>query len=391
MSFRKNRNNRRIRFVATSLFLIFFPTLWSACGEKATRTPPPPPKVTVVQPVRKSVTDYLEVTGNTQAFQKVQLVARVAGYLEKVLIQDGQMVKKGQTLFLIQQDTYQYVLHQAEGQISLQKAQIEYAEKQLARYSHLLEPKAASQMDVDNWRFQRDSAQANLKVAEAARDLAKLNLIYTEVRAPFDGRIDRRLVDPGDLVGSGGNTVLTELSQIDPIYAYFTISDLELTRLMKSTKGIPQQSEAEKRPVFVGLPSEEGYPHQGQLDFIATSLNTTTGTLLLRGVLPNPEGKILPGLFARVRVPLETERQALVVPQEAVDQDQVGAHVLTVDENNLVKRISVKTGAVFDQSQVIEEGLTGSEWVIVKGHLRAVVGRQVTPERGTLAQGRSGS
>jgi RND family efflux transporter MFP subunit len=391
VSIKENKTYRDIRPIAASLLGAIFLTLWSACGEKPTRTPPPPPKVTVVQPVRKSVIDYLEITGNTQAFQKVQLVARVAGYLEKVLIQDGQMVKKGQTLFLIQQDTYQYALHQAEGQISLQKAQIEYAEKQLARYSHLLEPKAASQMDVDNWRFQRDSAQANLKVAEAARDLAKLNLIYTEVRAPFDGRVDRRLVDPGDLVGSGGNTVLTELSQIDPIYAYFTISDLDLTRLMKSTKGIPQQSEAEKRPVFVGLPSEEGYPHQGQLDFIATSLNTTTGTLLLRGVLPNPEGKILPGLFARVRVPLETERQALVVPQEAVDQDQVGAHVLTVDENNLVKRISVKTGVVFDQSQVIEEGLTGSEWVIVKGHLRAVVGRQVTPERGTLAQGRSGS
>jgi RND family efflux transporter MFP subunit len=391
MRFKENKTYRDIRPIAASLLGAVFLTLWSACGERPTRTPPPPPKVTVVQPVQKSVIDYLEVTGNTQAFQKVQLVARVAGYLEKVLIQDGQMVKKGQTLFLIQQDTYQYALHQAEGQISLQKAQIEYAEKQLARYSHLLEPKAASQMDVDNWRFQRDSAQANLKVAEAARDLAKLNLIYTEVRAPFDGRIDRRLVDPGDLVGSGGNTVLTELSQIDPIYAYFTISDLDLTRLMKSTKGIPQQSEAEKRPVFVGLPSEEGYPHQGQLDFIATSLNTTTGTLLLRGVLPNPEGKILPGLFARVRVALETERKALVVPQEAVDQDQVGAHVLTVDENNLVKRISVKTGAVFDQSQVIEEGLTGSEWVIVKGHLRAVVGRQVTPERVALAQGRSGS
>ena len=391
MGINENKTYRALRPIAASLLWALFLTLWSACGEKATRTPPPPPKVTVVQPVRKSVTDYLEVTGNTQAFQKVQLVARVAGYLEKVLFQDGQMVKQGQTLFIIQQDTYQYALRQAEGQISLQKAQIEYAEKQLARYSNLLEPKAASQMDVDNWRFQRDSAQANLKVAEAARDLAKLNLIYTEVNAPFDGRIDRRLVDPGDLVGSGGNTVLTELNQIDPIYTYFTISDLDLTRLMKSTKGFPRQAGAEKRPVFVGLPSEDGYPHQGELDFIATSLNTTTGTLILRAVMPNPEGKVLPGLFARVRLPLETERQALVVPPEAVDQDQAGAHVLAVDEKNLVKRIPVKPGALVGQSQVIEEGLTGSEWIIVKGHLRAVVGRPVVPERGSLDQGRSGS
>ena len=191
--------------------------------------------MTVAQPVQRQVTDYLELTGNTQAINTVQLVARVAGYLEKIFFQDGQMVKKGQLLFLIQQNTYKAGLQQAEGQISALKAQLEYAQIQLVRYTNLLPQKAAAQTDVDNWRYQRDSARANLKAAEANRDLARLNLGYTQVTAPFDGRIDRRLQDPGNLVGSGENTVLAQLNQIDPIYVYFTISDLDLARLMKST------------------------------------------------------------------------------------------------------------------------------------------------------------
>jgi RND family efflux transporter MFP subunit len=171
------------------------------------------------------VTDYLELTGNTQAIKTVQLVARVSGYLEKVFFQDGQLVKEGQLLFLIQQNTYQDNLRQTEAAILQQKVQLEYAEIQLARYSKLVQEKAASQTDVDNWRYQRDSAQANLQAAEAQRDLAKLNLGYTEVRSPFDGRIDRRQKDPGNLVGLGENTVLAEINQINPIYVYFNISE----------------------------------------------------------------------------------------------------------------------------------------------------------------------
>ncbi len=201
-----------IRAVSAWMILPIFLFLLVACGEKAKQAPPPPPTVTVAQPVRKAVTDYLELTGNTQAIYTVQLVARVAGYLDKVLFQDGQLVKEGQLLFLIQQNTYQDNLRQTEAAILQQKAQLDYAEIQLTRYSNLVQQKAASQSDVDNWRYQRDSAQANLRSAEAQRDLAKLNLGYTEVRAPFDGRIDRRQKDPGNLVGSGGNTVLAELT-----------------------------------------------------------------------------------------------------------------------------------------------------------------------------------
>lgn len=350
------------------------------CGGKSKQQPPPPPKVTVAQPVQRAVADYVELTGNTQAIYTVQLVARVSGYLEKVLFQDGQMVEKGQPLFLIQQNTYEDNLRQAEATILQYRAQLEYAAAQFTRYSNLVQRKAASQSDVDNWRYQRDTAQANLRSAEAQRNLAQLNLSYTDVRAPFKGRVDRRLVDPGNLVGAGTNTVLAEVSQIDPIYVYFNISDTDLGRLLHGTPWTPGQSSSAKWPVFAGLPNEEGYPHQGHLDYAAISLTATTGTLLLRGVFPNPDGAILPGLYARVRVPLEA-RPALLVPEVALGSDQQGRYVFVVNENDTVERRNVKTGPVVDSLQVIEEGLTSQEWVMVKGLQKAAPGRRVTPER----------
>ncbi len=379
MSCMKSDRFGRLRFTSAwaicSIFLIFV----AACKEKLP-PPPPPPAVAVSQPVQRTVTDYLELTGNTQAIQTVQLVARVSGYLEKLFFQDGQRVKKGDLLFLIQQNTYQDMLRQNEAQILQLRAQLDYAEKQLIRYSNLLQQKATSQENVDNWRYQRDSAQANLQAAEAARDLSKLNLSYTEITAPFDGRIDRRLQDPGNLVGSGQNTVLAEVNQIDPIYVYFTISDLDLARLMREAHWTPEQANAKKWPVFAGLTSEEGYPHEGRLDFASISLTSTTGTLLMRGIFPNPEGKILPGLYARVRVPVK-KGPALLVPQEAIGYDQRGSYVLIVNEQNVVQRVGIKTGTSVDRLQVVEEGLAGKEWIVIKGVQKAIPGRQVTPEK----------
>jgi len=352
----------------------------SGCREKPKQQPPPPPKVTVAQPVQRMVTDDLELTGNTQAIYTVQLVARVAGYLEKILFQDGQIVKKGQPLFLIQQNTYQDNLEQAEAAVLQYRAQLVYAQAQYERYSNLVLEKAGSQSDVDNWHFQRDLAQANLRSAEAQRELAKLNLSYTDVRAPFDGRMDRRLKDPGNLVGAGENTVLASINQIDPMYVYFNIADVDLARLLKGRSGIPGATDPQKWPVFTGLPSEEGYPHRGYLDFAAISLTTTTGTLLMRGVLPNANGQILSGLYARVRVPIE-QRNAFLVPEVAIGHDQQGSYVFVVNEKNVVERRSVKTGPAVDSLRAIDEGLKGTERVVVNGLLRAAPGRPVTPEQ----------
>jgi RND family efflux transporter MFP subunit len=352
----------------------------TGCGEKPKAQPPPPPKVTVAQPSHQTVTDYLELTGNTQAVYTVQLVARVAGYLEQVLFQDGQLVKKGQPLFVIQRNTYEDNLRRAEASIAQYRAQLQYAESQFDRYSSLIRDNAIAQADVDNWRYQRDLAQANLRSAETQRDLAKLDLDYTQVTAPFDGRMDRRQVDPGNLVGSGGSTVLASINQIDPIYVYFNISDQDLARLRKRTPAIPGSSDSRKWPLQAGLPGEDGYPHEGRLDFAAISLTTTTGTLLMRGILPNGDGRILPGLYARVRVPLE-RKAAFLVPEVAIGHDQQGSYVFVVNEKNVVERRSVKTGPTVDALRAIDDGLTGKEWVVVNGLLKAGPGRQVTPER----------
>jgi RND family efflux transporter MFP subunit len=364
--------------------ILLFP---AGCTQKQQAAPPPPPKVTVRQPVRENVTDYLELNGNTQAINTIQLRARVEGYLDAVYFRDGDVVKKDQLLFLIQQNTYFAMLQQAEGSVLNEKALLEHAKTEFARFSKLYEQKAAADTDVENWRNQRDTAQAGLISAEAQRDLAKLNLGYTWVVAPFTGRIDRRLVDPGNLVGSGSSTVLAELTQIDPLYVYFTIAETDIPPDLRDVKPAWQKSsksaaKAEKFPVFLSLANEAGYPHEGYLDFSSSTINASTGTLLVRGVFPNPDGTMRPGQYARVRLPVGKEKSAILVPEAAVSYDQLGNYVLIVNENNIVERRNVKTGAQKDHSYVIEDGLTGDEWVVTVGVLKAVPGKPVTPERG---------
>jgi RND family efflux transporter MFP subunit len=352
----------------------------SSCEEKNVYAPPPPPHVTVAHPAWQTVVEHLEFTGNTQAINTVQLRARVQGYLEKVYFQDGSPVKKGQTLFLIQQDTYEAQLKQAEAQILQQKANLEHAALETERYTKLVQKQAASQTDLDNWRFQRDAFQAAVLAAEANRDLAKLNLSYTTVTAPFEGRIGRRLVDPGNLVGAGEYTLLANVNQINPIYVYFTINEQELLRVMGETGISFAEADKRKIPLAFGLENETGFPHRGQLDFAAISLTATTGTLSLRGIFPNPNGKILPGLFARVSVPVAgSEKPSLVIPEEAISYDQLGPYVLVVGDNNVVERRSVTLGSRVDTSRVVQEGLTDKDQVIIEGQMRAIPGRKVTP------------
>jgi RND family efflux transporter MFP subunit len=352
----------------------------ASCGEKRAYRPPLP-AVTVQHPVKREVTDYLECTGNTRAVNTVQLRARVTGYLEKALFQDGDLVKQGQLLFLIQQNTYQARIKDAEAQILSQKARLQHAETEYARFSDLARKHAASQTDADQWRYEQDASRAALMSAEAARDLARLDLEYTRVIAPFSGRIDRRLKDPGNLVGYNESTVLAEINQLDPVYAYFTIDENALLQLEKVLGPSFGKDGTGKWPVALGLANEKDYPHQGVLDFAAISVTPTTGTLLMRGIFPNPDGAIMPGLFARVRVPKGRQRRALLVPQEALGFDLRGSNVMVVNEKNTVERRGVTTGAQVENFRVIEDGLSGSEWVVVEGVLKAIPGREVTPEK----------
>jgi RND family efflux transporter MFP subunit len=367
------------RFLVTCIAVTAVAATASSCGRNEYKAPPPP-KVTVSKPVQKTITDYLEFTGNASAINTVKLRARVEGYLEKVFFQDGDHVKKDQPLFLIQQNTYEAKLKAAEAQILANKAELEHAQTEYDRYADLAKKAAASQTDVDKWHYQRDAAAASVISAEANRDLARLNLDYTTVNAPFDGRIDRRLKDPGNLVGSGEETVLAEINQIDPIYVYFTINERDLLGVRSEHKSSEDAAFKDRKvPVSIGLTNEDGYPHEGVLDFAAITVDPTTGTLLLRGIFENPKSEILPGLFARVKVPMSADKAAILVPEAAIGYDQLGPYVYVLGDKNMVERRGVKLGTQQGAMHVVKEGLTGQESVIVDGIMHAIPGREVTP------------
>jgi RND family efflux transporter MFP subunit len=352
------------------------------CRDNPSNSTVAPPAVTVAKPVTQTVTDYLNFTGNTAPINSVTLVARVEGYLEKNHFTDGSRVKKGDVLFTIQQDQYKAQQQQAEAQLAAQKASLWHATTELARYTALFKEDAATQTQVDQWRYQKESAEAGILNAQAQVALAKLNLSYTTVRAPFDGRIGRHLVNPGNVVGAmGQQTALGQIEQIDPIYVYFTINERDLLRVIERQKPAAGPTLEQRRiPVYFGLANEQGYPHEGRLDFASINVAPTTGTLQLRGIFPNPDRTILPGLFVRVRVPALQQRDALLVPGDAVSFDQQGEFVLVVNDKNIVERRGVKSGPQVGELMVIADGLKPDDLVIVEGGLQAIPGRTVNPQ-----------
>jgi len=366
---------------STIALLVSF-AIAAVSGCKGETEAPTVPTVTVAHPTSKAVTDYLEFTGNTAATDSVTLVARVEGYLQKIHFVDGSVVRKGQLLFTIQQSQYEAQLQQAEAQVEAEKAALFHAKTEFARYSNLLREDAATQTEVDQWRYKRDSSAAELLSAQAQVELARLNVSYTTVRSPFDGRIGRHLVDPGNLVGTPGQqTPLAEVNQIDPLYVYFTINERDLLKIIAENKGKRRNEVTEEKiPVFFALSNETGYPHEGRLDFASISVSPTTGTLQLRGIFPNHDLIILPGLFVRVRVPVAEQSNSLLVPGDAVSFDQQGEYVLVVNNKNTVERRGVKTGPQVGELLVIREGLQPNDNVIVEGLLQSIPGRVVNPQ-----------
>jgi RND family efflux transporter MFP subunit len=343
----------------------------------------PPPEVTVARPDVRNVTDYITFTGNTSATDSVKLVARVEGYLEKLHFTDGARVNKGDTLFSIQQEPYQAQLVQAQAQLATQRASLWHAQTEFKRYGGLLKEDAATQTEVDHWRYEREAAEAGVASAEAQVSIAKLNLSYTIVKAPFDGRLGRHLVDPGNVVGAmGQQTALAEIDRLDPLYVYFTIDERDLLRISQRRRAAANQPITQRAiPISFGVMNEEGFPRSGQLDFASLTVEPTTGTLQLRATIPNHDLGLLPGLFVRIRVPTVARPGALIVPGDAVTFDQQGAYVLIVNGHNVVERKGVKTGTQVGDGLVIEEGLKPDDWVIVEGLLQAIPGREVNPRQ----------
>jgi RND family efflux transporter MFP subunit len=355
----------------------------------------PSPPVPVVRPRAQSVTDYMVVTGNAAAVNAVKLVARVEGYLDKIHYEDGQFVKKDDLLFTVQQDQYKAQLQQAQAQVLTAQAALLYAKTELVRYAKLVKQDAATQTEVDHWTFERASAEAQLLSAQAQVTLAKLNLSYTEVRAPFDGIVGKHLIDPGNLVGGGGQqAALAEITQLDPIYV---VANLSEQTVLKVRENLNQHrltfADLQKVPVDVGTAADQtGFPLQGTIEYVAPGLDPQTGTLLVRGILPNPNRDLLPGFFVNIRLPMgRVDRNALLVPDRALQEDQGGRYLLVLNKDDVVEQRYVQLGQLIGALRVITSGLKLDDRVVVGDLWRANPGTKVTPQLTTLDTTSTGS
>ena len=372
-------------------YLIALVGILAGCSEKNEYIEPPPPKVTVAKPLQKDVIDYLEFTGTTHAVESVEVRARIKGFLQSIHFTPGEEVNQGDLLFVIDPREYEAALRAAQAELEAAKAELKRAEIELDRAKRLFKQKAGSESDVVKWRGEHEVAKAAILRAQATIEDAELSLSYTRVVSPIDGRVSRNLVDSGNLVGKSEATLLTTVVNYTPIYAYYNLNerDLLMTKnlfketLRKMTVG-PDESAVKKAriPLYLGLANEKGYPHAGLVDFAETGVDTETGTLQLRGVFENGEKPpvLIPGLFARLRMPIQQRPDALLVSARAIGADQGGEYLLLVNAENIVEKRSIRKLQEVGGLVVIEEGLQPGERVVVKGLQRARPGAKVNPE-----------
>jgi len=352
----------------------------AACGQDNRYVAPPPPKVTVALPLKQTVTRYLEATGNTAAVNSTNLVARVQGFLQSIKYKDGDVVKRGATLFTIEPEPYKLKLEQAQAAEAGAKATLKQAEAEYERQVDLAGRQVASKAALDNATANRDAALAKLKQAEVDTKQAAINLGYTEVKAPFDGIVTARLVSLGELVGANGPTQLATIVETDPIYVNFNINEQDVLHIRAEIRRLGITSaELKQVPIEVGLQTDQGYPHQGTLEYVSPTINTATGTLAVRAILQNPDGVLVPGYFVRVRVGVD-DQNSLLVPDAALGSDQGGRYVLVANKDDVVEQREVVIGPKVGDLRAIENGLEPDDRVVVNGLLRAIPGQKVDPQ-----------
>ena len=350
------------------------------CGEKKKEAPPPTP-VTVGKPSTKAVTVWAEFTGNTQASESVDIRARVEGFLDSVNFAPSSRVKKGELLFVIEQKPYQAQLDQALADLATQKAQLQLADATLIRKENAFKDRAVSEVDVIQARAEKAKAEAGIKAAEAAVETARINLSYTSIHSPIKGMVSRNLVDVGNLVGRSEATLLTSVVNDDPMYCYFNVSESALLEFLERKHGHRDdgQTKEERNRIFLGLANEKGYPHQGAIDYVDNKVDPQTGTIQVRGRFPNPNGELVAGLFARLRLPIGQMKNALLVPESALGADQGGRYLYVVNDKNQVEYRKLKLGPLEGEERVLKEGIKAGDRVIIKGLQWVRPGMTVTP------------
>ena len=358
----------------------------AACGDNNQYAAPPPPKVTVATPVERPISHYFDATGNTAAVNSVDLVARVQGFVQAISYTDGALVKKDTSLFTIEPEPYKLKVDAAKASVLSAQAALTQAQAEYQRQADLVGKQVSTQANYDKALAQRDSAQGDLQSAQANEQQAEINLGYTNVTAPFDGVVSARQVSIGQLVGaSTPSTVLATIVQLNPIWVNFNASerDVQQVRAILASRG-ETTAALIGFPVEVGLQNEDGYPHQGKLDYVAPTVDPSTGTLAARAILENADRSLLPGYFVRVRI-ASRPRPMLLVPNVALGSDQGGAYVLVVNQQNVVEQRQVEAGQVVEDLRVIESGLGKDDRVVVGGIMRAIPGQKVDAEQRSLA------
>lgn len=407
--------------------LLLMTAVIAGCAKPNAYVEPPPPEVTVTSPVQRTVTEYLEFTGMTQPMETVEIRARVKGFLKERHFIEGAEVKQGKLLFVIDEETFQIQLSAAQtrlkeaeaalqqatvskarevakAQVNVSDVQVQLARQEEQRVRGLYERKIATEAEMDQVTATRKSreaeavsAKANLEQANATYDTsillcqakvetaeiavrdAQLDLSYCRMTAPIDGRISRVKFDIGNLVGDGEASVLATIVRMDPMHAYATISEADVLRTPALTQfGSEEKGETKPVPVELGLASGVGFPSTGRIDYTDPSLDASTGTLRTRGIFPNKDRALLPGMFVRMRIPIQERSDALLVPERALGTDQSGSYLLVVTADGTVEYRPVRTGVSIDNLRVVEGQIAASDRVIVEGLLRARPGGKVT-------------
>lgn len=346
----------------------------AGCGENEFQ-PPPPPTVSVSTPVQRDVSAYAEFTGTTSVATEVDVRARVSGILQEVRFQPGDVVKKGDPLFLIDPELFVAQRDAAQAQVESAQAELRLAETKAERIERSARDGALSEIQALEARAAAEAAAATVKVKEKELAIRQLDVNYTDVRAPISGRIERSPYELGDLVGTFSDSLLTTIYDDSQIYCYFSIPDRAFLRVVRFGDG-------DQEPPMVEIATEldEGFPFVGMIDYTDPTVDETSGTIEVRAVVDNADGRLLGGLFTRLRIQTETIPGALLVPEAAISRDQIGPFVLVVNGVNVVERRDITLGPLDGTDRVVVSGLQPEDSVVVRGLLRARPGATVTPE-----------